>query len=220
MYQTMAIVLGCFSQLWDCVNPVFPKIASLFQEILPVDVTPLRDSALLQLLVSALYTELQQEAFVQDGERTVRFSKSMSVKEENNVPNGCEAKHEQTLEHKNSVASFDGSASSVESIALAIAEALCSIDEDNKHTEQIDEFLEQARMELNDIETDFTLDASSPVDLEIMASELLSTQYGKQSLKVSLFCIIEMRSVFVFFIIYVYEFHLPILLDSSTFYSE
>lgn len=186
MYQTMAIVLGSFSQLWDCVNPVFPKIASLFQEILPVDVTPLRDSALLQLLVSALYTELQQEAKTQDSEKNVRFSKSMSLKEENNVSNGCEAKHE-NLEHKNSIASFDGTSSSVESIALAIAEALCSIDEDNKHTEQIDEFLEQARMELDDSENDFALDASSPVDLEIMASELLSTQYGKQSLKVNLF---------------------------------
>lgn len=41
--------------------------------------------------------------------------------------------------------SFDGSQSSPSSIALAIAEALCSIDEDHKHTSEIENLVVQSK---------------------------------------------------------------------------
>ena len=41
--------------------------------------------------------------------------------------------------------SFDGSHSSPSSIALAIAEALCSIDEDHKHTAEIEKLVAQSK---------------------------------------------------------------------------
>lgn len=69
--------------------------------------------------------------------------------------------------------SFDGSLSSVSSVALAIAEALCSIDEENKHTEQIQNFIKQTQQSVENIE-DFGLEGivelmgkSYPVDVFI-----------------------------------------------------
>ena len=53
--------------------------------------------------------------------------------------------------------SFDGSLSSVSSVALALAEALCSIDEENKHTDQIQKFLKQTEQPIENVE-DFSLE--------------------------------------------------------------
>lgn len=56
--------------------------------------------------------------------------------------------------------SFDGSLSSVSSVAMCLAEALCSIDEDNKHTEQIQKFLQQIQKPVQN-EEDFNLEGIS-----------------------------------------------------------
>lgn len=53
--------------------------------------------------------------------------------------------------------SFDGSLTTISSIAMALAEALCSIDEDSKHTEQIKQFLKQTTQTIEN-EEDFSLD--------------------------------------------------------------
>lgn len=198
MYQAMSLVLACFSQLWDCVNPVLPKIASLIQDILPVDVIPLRHSALLQVLVSALYTELIVKS-KGETQKAVRFEdQATTVQEENNVNQLRDANN---YANKKSSSSFDGTANSAEAIALAVAEALCSIDEDNKHTEQIDEFLDQVKAdaEMNEALQEHVPLEQSQVRLEILASDLLMTQYGKSSLKVNFFRSHLDRVVIVFF---------------------
>lgn len=189
MYQTMSIVLGCFSQLWDCVNPTIPRLTALLQEILPVDVIPLRNSALLQILVSSLYTELLHKAQAQE-KKSVSFFKDVSVKDEPHISNSHH-KGKEALEHKNSVTSFDGTCSSVDSIALAIAEALCSIDEDNKHTEQIDDFLNDVNAGMETSEACNAENALSPLEISAMASDLLGTPYGKRSLRVRMRNLLE-----------------------------
>lgn len=191
MYQAMSIVLACFSQLWECVNPVFPQIAMLFQDILPLNVTPLAHSVLLQLLISALYSELLKQA---QQSKSVKFpSDNAEGKSETNlVANGYQKQsstlnvEKDVLEHKNSITSFDAAASnSEESVVLALAEALCSIDEDNKHTEQIEQFLDDVRENLRGLSAQAKHAEQSFHTLEIIASDLLSTSYGKRSLKVN-----------------------------------
>lgn len=199
MYQAMLITLACFSQLWDGVSSILPKIASLIQDILPVDVTPLNHSVLLQILISSLYTDLLHHA--ENKAKEVKFSSKFST---DSSPNR-DTVQTQSM-HKNSVCSFDGTLSSHEAIALAVAESLCSIDEDNKHTDQIDEFLEQVKdnSELYDCSTD----GSSRVEgneqmTEILASDILMTVHGKKSLKVGIrfynYSTDEQRYVFVFY---------------------
>lgn len=194
MYQAMSIVLACFGQLWDCANPVISKVCLLIQDILPISVIPLGHSALLQVLISALYTELLEYSEV-DVKKSVKF--------ENVLDGNTKVEEEQKLKEgnsnelqKNSFGSFDGTDSSVQSIALALAEALCSIDEDNKHTEQIDAFLQQAKEGLeSDSAGNLTdnLEQNRP-KLEVIASDLLVTSYGKTSLKVDiLICLANIR---------------------------
>lgn len=190
MYQAMSIVLACFSQLWDCVNPVFAHIAALLQDILPLSVTPLGHSTLLQLLVSALYSELLKRS--QEQKKSIKFSVDHTKSEV--VANGCEKQpstsniEKDAMEHKSSITSFDGTIHTVESIALALAEALCSIDEDNKHTEQIEQFLDDVKESLSDLHGRAKDAEHNSQAVEVMASDLLSTSYGKRNLKVNTVC--------------------------------
>ncbi|GJQ69311.1 hypothetical protein Trydic_g6444 [Trypoxylus dichotomus] len=178
MYQAMSIILACFSQLWDCINPAIPVVAHLIHELLPADVTPIGNSALLQLLLSALYSDLLKKSEVIQ-KKQVKFARA-SIYDE-----ATPAKD--PLVHKNSICSFDGTVSTEDAIALAVAEAICSIDEDNKHTEQIGEFLEQARQCLDDdiVHSDGCRRVERiQQSVEILASDILMSQYGKRSLKI------------------------------------
>lgn len=183
MYQAMSLVLAYFAQMWDCVNPTLSKVASLIQDILPIDVIPLGHSALLQILISALYTELITK-YKGCAQKSVKFfSDQTTVQEENSVNQLRDLKVDGSKEST----SLDGPAYSADSIALAVAEALCSIDEDNKHTEQIEEFLNQVKIdvEMNEALNEHVPLEQSAVRLEILASDLLMMQYGKSTLKVS-----------------------------------
>ncbi|XP_031358418.1 uncharacterized protein LOC116182062 isoform X2 [Photinus pyralis] len=171
MYQAMTIVLACFMQLWDSIHDAIPRIAFLMQDILPADVTPLGRSALIQILVSALYKELIYKS--EGNRKSVTFA-------------GDEASVSKSLEHKNSVCSFDGMNSSSEAVALAVAEALCSIDEDDKHTAEIEELLKQAKeaLEYNEQCEGCKRVEQSVQMCEALVSDLLMTTEGKKGLKV------------------------------------
>ncbi|KAI4457536.1 hypothetical protein MML48_7g00003443 [Holotrichia oblita] len=181
MYQAMSIVLACFSQLWDCINPIIPLISHLIHDLLPAEITPIGNSALLQLLLSALYTDLLRKSEAIE-KKQVKFAK---VQTQDEVAVATPSKN--PLSHKNSICSFDGTGGTEDGIALAVAEALCSIDEDNKHTEQIQEFLEQAKQSLEDdlIENEGCgrVETTHQI-IEILASDVLMSHYGKKSLKV------------------------------------
>lgn len=181
IYQAMSIVLACFSQLWDCITSSVPLIARIIQDLLPVDITPIGNSTLLQLVLSALYSNLQKKSELIQ-KKQVKFDKT-PIHDETT----CVKPTKGFLTHKNSVCSFDGTVSTDDTIALAVAEALCSIDEDDKHTEQISEFINQAKESL---ETDMVEhDGHKRVETiqqmtEILVGDILMNKYGKKSLKV------------------------------------
>lgn len=183
MYQAMTIILACFIQLWDCIDLAVPRMAFLLQDIIPVDIVPLGKSALLQILISAMYNELLLKA--ETNKKDVKFAEG--TKEDSSSVINIPLKKQLTLEHNNSVCSFDGTNSSTETVALAVAEALCSIDEDNKHTEEIDDLLEQAKqsLEINNIQSEGCKRVEQSLQMsEVLVSDLLMTSEGKRSLKV------------------------------------
>ncbi|KAK9871526.1 hypothetical protein WA026_012898 [Henosepilachna vigintioctopunctata] len=172
MYQAMSIILVCFSYFWDCLDPNVLRFTNMIQDILPSDIIPLHHSVLLQTLVSALYSSL----LVKSMEK-----KRITLVSEKNNGDGDK-------EPISSVSTtFDGINSSNSEIALALAEGLCSIDEDNKHTDQIEEFLNQTK---NCIEiTDFEMTGSARLEgnvqmCENIVSDLLITERGKQNMKI------------------------------------
>lgn len=197
MYQAMSITLACFAQLWDCVPIHVARVAVHISHILPSDIHPLANSVLLQILAAALYSALldksekcvqkQVTILTEDGvKKPTDGHTNKKTKSQAQVPEPSTSKTV-APEIKNSTTSFDGTNSSLDAIALALAESLCSIDEDNKHTEQIEEFLDYANENLR--ENDTQNDGCKRVEfsqqmVEILASDLLMTTEGKKGLKV------------------------------------
>lgn len=168
MYQAMSLILACFSQFWDCIHSALLQISNLIQEHIPPNIIPLNHSSLLQILVSALYSHLLRKS--EKGQKEVRFA---------------EAPKEESA--GKAVTSFDASNSTPETLSLAVAEALCSIDEDNKHTDQIDDLLEQVKNSkrgLNEESQGSNRIETSQEMAEILVSDLLTIPDGRNSLKV------------------------------------
>lgn len=153
------------------------KICSIIQDILPADVVPLSHSALIQVLVSALYSDLLH--LPEEKTKQVKFSDAGKSPTVSTTKLG-EKKNEIINENE---------------IALAIAECLCSIDEDNKHTDQIEEFLEQVKESLDFFDDSNSENRNSGSERvegceqvnEVLVSDILMTTYGKKSLKVPYF---------------------------------
>ncbi|XP_056629865.1 uncharacterized protein KIAA0825 [Diorhabda sublineata] len=157
MYQGMSIILACVSQFWDYINPTLYRISSLLQEHILADIVPLNNSTLVQILVCSIYSYLLRKS--REIKKEVRIEEITSmIAATNNPP---------------------------EAIALAVAESLCSIDEDNKHTNQIDEFLSQVK---SYVESEVAVSTykrleENQIFAEVAVSEILASDTGKNSLK-------------------------------------
>ncbi|CAG9854540.1 unnamed protein product [Phyllotreta striolata] len=168
MYQAMSLVVACFSHFWDYIHPALYKTSNMLQEILPTDTVPLGNSALLQILVCALYSHLLRT--------------SQAVKKRFRIDESAGGRQSQS-----SGSTEESCASSPEAIALAVAESLCSIDEDNKHTDQIEEFLEQVKENYKEADGEQCLSKRLEANqhfAEVAVSDILETNSGKKNLKV------------------------------------
>lgn len=170
----------------DCIPANLFHITSAFGDIITTEVRPLGESVLIQTLFSALYTKLLETS-----------TNEITKEKENTIDPGAV---ESTSLNKASVCSILG-------------EAICSIDEDHKHTEGIQMLLnrslkfhtnssesesltdELATMQLNsnncndarhstdDNPIEYDVDSADFV-AEVVLSDVLTTSVGKQSLKV------------------------------------
>lgn len=171
---------------------------------MPSHVNPVGGSVLLQMLVTIAYEEIQKwakkESVLEKAATTSTNGEPHNMKSTRRI-----TKHVRILNMGQTVTSnsisFDGSHSSSSSIALAVAEALCSIDEDNKHTTQINEFIEKSKAPLK-LSNQFGLgdfpefaelfqegdvpgaNAERASDAASLTSQLLMTSPGRDSLRV------------------------------------
>ncbi|CAH0703020.1 unnamed protein product [Spodoptera exigua] len=149
MYQTMALCLSCISRSLDCVPRCFVNACSIIEGTLPSHINPVGGSVLLQMLVTVTYEEIQKWAEEEvEKEKAVASAANgephiMSAK--SSRPKSKQVRIVALGQTTTSSLSFDGSHSSPSSIALAVAEALCSIDEDDKHTRDIQLLIEKAK---------------------------------------------------------------------------
>lgn len=155
VYQAMSLIIACFSTYWECTHPSLLKITALLQEILPADVVPINRSCLFQVLCSALYAHFLSENKKNEIKESISEVKNST---NNNTDNPNEA------------------------LVLTLAEALCSIDEANKHNDQIDDFLKQVSKcagptsVLNKVESNEQI-------VEILISDIMTSDSGKRSLQ-------------------------------------
>lgn len=183
--------------MWDGIPDCLFIVTSMLQEILPADIKPLGDHTLVHVLYSALYTKLQESSTEVSSE---------SISEGNAGVENVQANEEKFA---NKMA-----------ICQTLAEAICAIDEDNKHTEKIYELLEQAKETLQNMsvievdvedqigqslasttkadefepmptrpapssraEEEFDVEIADYIS-EILASDILTQDIGKQSVKI------------------------------------
>lgn len=111
--QAMNLAISCLSEMWDCMPDCLYTVSSSLTDILPTDIKPLGASVLIQILFAALYTKLLE---------------TIKIESEGADP----------------VALASDESSKV-SICNVLAEAICSIDEDHKHTEAIEKLIQLVR---------------------------------------------------------------------------
>lgn len=119
IYQTMSLAIGCFTELYVTASTPILRAAFALNDNIPAHCRPIGGNVLLQILCAALYSGLLD----------------VSAKSGNNDVHSTPSSENTSCE-LSPFNPYDRSTA-----ATALAEAICSIDEDNKHTAQIDSFL-------------------------------------------------------------------------------
>lgn len=114
----MSLAIGCFTELYMTISISVLRVAFALNDNIPAHCQPIGGNVLFQLLCTALYSALLDVS---------TKDKKNSQVTPSSANTSCEL---------SPFGSYDRL-----SAATALAEAICSIDEDNKHTAQIDSFL-------------------------------------------------------------------------------
>lgn len=132
----MALAVSCLTEILDCLpNNVF-IITTTLGEIISTEIRPLGDSVLVQTLFSALYTKLIEIA---DKDALTRANGAVTAQTTATAPT------QTATTIAPAPAPTTTKAFSKSSICTMLAEAVCSIDEDNKHTEGINNLIAKAQ---------------------------------------------------------------------------
>ncbi|CAG5041437.1 unnamed protein product [Parnassius apollo] len=203
MYQTMSLCLSCISRSLDCIPQCFLNAASIIENTIPSNVNPVGGSILLQMLITITYEELQKWAKKEAvKEKSVANGEAHNLNTKHSRPKMKQVRIRSIANaNMSSSVSFDGAYSSPSSIALAIAEALCSIDEDDKHTQEIQTLVAQSKASF-ELSNEFGLqdfpefaeffeegnvpaaNAERASDAAILTNQILMTSAGRDSLRV------------------------------------
>lgn len=119
IYQAMSLAISCFAELYVTASSPVLRVAFALNDNIPAHCRPIGGNALLQVLCAALYSTL--------------LDVSLRGKNESH---GTPSSEDTSCCELSPFNPYDRSTA-----ATALAEAICSIDEDNKHTAQIDSFL-------------------------------------------------------------------------------
>lgn len=133
IYQAMSLAIGCFAELYVTISTAILRATFIINDNIPAHCRPIGGNVLLQVLCAALYS-----ALLDISTRNKDQSQDIPSYEDTN----CE------------LSPFNPYRRST--AATALAEAICSIDEDNKHTAQIDSFLLLIKNRCVSFNKDFT----------------------------------------------------------------
>ncbi|EFN85448.1 uncharacterized protein LOC105182315 [Harpegnathos saltator] len=164
IYQAMSLAIGCFAELYVTASSPVLRAAFALNDNIPAHCRPIGGNVLLQVLCAALYSTLLDVS-----------SRGRSE------PQGTPSSSDTSCCELSPFNPYDRSTA-----ATALAEAICSIDEDNKHTAQIDSFLLLVKESLkkeNENPRNSELQNMTCV-IETYTDELLFTSTGRRSLKI------------------------------------
>lgn len=113
----MSLALACFTELLSCIPIGILRLINEMENAIPANCHPIGGTVKTQILCTALYLALYEESIL------------LADKKKNT---DCPAEAPKEIPSTHSFDPHDKCAS-----AIALGESLCSIDADNKHTEQI-----------------------------------------------------------------------------------
>lgn len=157
----MAIMLSCLTEMLECIPSNVFFVAAALGEVITTEIRPLGESVLVHTLCSALYTKLLT---IIDNENMATTANPTDKINQEPIPSVGKS-----------------------SICSTLSEAICSLDEDNKHTEGIHALIARASKIMpaeNQTQNDkeYDVDAADFV-ADVILSDVLATSVGKQSLK-------------------------------------
>ncbi|XP_072761296.1 uncharacterized protein [Anoplolepis gracilipes] len=164
IYQAMSLAIGCFAELYVTASTPVLRTAFALNDNIPAHCRPIGGNVLLQILCAALYSGLLD----------------VSAKSERNGVRSTPSSGDTSCE-LSPFNPYDRSTA-----ATALAEAICSIDEDNKHTAQIDSFVLLVKDSLGrEDQTSRSKELQNMTCvIETYTDELLFTNTGRCSLKI------------------------------------
>ncbi|XP_060820395.1 uncharacterized protein LOC132909531 [Bombus pascuorum] len=165
MYQAMSLVIGCFAELYVTLPPAILKTVLALQDNIPAHCHPIGGNVLLHVLCASLYTAL------------IDFSKTCKTKIQGDSPSEGIDYSELNFFDPNDVSAT----------VTTLAEAICSIDEDDKHTSQIDDFFQLVKKNVQTSNIDSRINETYNLFsvIEVHTDELLFTSSGRRALKVT-----------------------------------
>ncbi|CAH0763559.1 unnamed protein product [Diatraea saccharalis] len=202
--QTMSLCLSCISRTLDCIPCCFVNACTVIERSLPSGVNPVGGSVMLQLVITRLYEEIISWAQKEAASEKAASTGNGEANQMKATPNRPKHKQVRIVSLGDTATSrsvsFDGSQSTGSCIALAIAEALCSIDEDDKHTQQIIQLVAQSKKSfalsnmfgLEDFpefaelfqEGDVPANAERAGDAAALTTQILMSAPGRDSMRV------------------------------------
>ncbi|XP_043499358.1 uncharacterized protein LOC122522360 isoform X4 [Polistes fuscatus] len=164
MYQAMSLALACFTELHVTTPIAILRTALALNNNVPARCHPLGNSVLLQIFSAALYS-----TFLEIAANNPTDVQSSTISIDVNLESGSFNPHDKIA------------------ASNALAEAICSIDEDNKHTAQIDYFSQTIEDSVKAVDQNPRCDKLKNMTriIETYTDELLLTKTGRQSLKIT-----------------------------------
>ncbi|XP_020709486.2 uncharacterized protein LOC105688635 [Athalia rosae] len=163
IYQTMSLALACFSELYICAPAGLLRTVLKINDNIPAHCHPIGGSVLLQILCTALYTNFLKVK----ADAGTNSSSFFALNEPQLIAGSLDR-------------------NDITALAIALGEAICSIDEDDKHTLQIDSLLDLVNQRVESENLSWRgIDSEGLTSVaEAYADELLFTPEGRLAIKV------------------------------------
>ncbi|XP_046837057.1 uncharacterized protein LOC124432294 isoform X1 [Vespa crabro] len=163
IYQAMSLTLTCFTELYVTIPMTILRTLLALNKNIPARCHPLGGSVFLQIFSAALYSSFLDIAT--NDQTDIQSKTSVEI----NLESGTFNPHDKIT------------------ASNALAEAICSIDEDNKHTAQIDYFTQVIEDSVKGTHRSSKCDKLKDMTriIETYTDELLFTDTGRQSLKIT-----------------------------------
>lgn len=128
----MSLAISCLTEMWDCIPDSLYTISTSLSDVISTEIRPLGKILSQNVAVSLFQLTISGESVLIQILFSALYTKLMEASKTETVESDGITNSTENQEQKSSICNV-------------LAEAICSIDEDNKHTESITALINYAR---------------------------------------------------------------------------